>query len=108
MAYPTSAPTRLPTVARATASGMFQGRPVSGSTTDGSAADWLTFQPAMGRITSEGIGATIVSSATAAATPRYPTASYIDRMNGMTSRSMKSSSDQPSTGPRGTAAFEGV
>ena len=34
-----------------------------------SAADWLTFQPAIGRITSEGIGATIVSSATAAATP---------------------------------------
>ena len=48
---------------------MFQGSPVSGSRTDASAADWLTFQPAIGRITSEGIGATIVSSATATATP---------------------------------------
>ena len=70
MAYPTSAPTRLPTVANATVSRMFQGWSVSGSSTDGSAADWLTFQPAIGRITSDGIGATIVSSATATATPR--------------------------------------
>ena len=48
---------------------MFHGSPVSGSRIDGSAADWLTFQPAIGRITSDGIGATIVSSATATATP---------------------------------------
>ncbi len=57
-------------MAKATVSTKLHGSPVSGSTTEGSAADWLTFQPAIGRITSEGIGATIVSSATATATPR--------------------------------------
>jgi hypothetical protein len=52
-----------------TASGMFHGRFVNGSSTDVSDADWLTFQPAIGRMTSDGIGATIVSRATATATP---------------------------------------
>ena len=42
---------------------------VSGSSTDGSAADWLTFQPAMGTITSDGMIGMKVSRATAMATP---------------------------------------
>ena len=49
---------------------MFHACRVNGSTMAGSVALWLTFQPAMGRITSDGMGATIVSRATAAATPR--------------------------------------
>ncbi len=43
---------------------------VSGSRMDGSATDWLTFQPAIGTITSEGMIGTKVSSAIAMATPR--------------------------------------
>ena len=46
-----------------------QGASVSGSSTDGSAADWLTFQPAMGTITSDGMIGMKVSRATATATP---------------------------------------
>ena len=42
---------------------------VSGSSTDGSAADWLTFQPAIGTITSDGMIGMNVSRATANATP---------------------------------------
>ena len=47
----------------------FQGRPVSGSSTEGSAADWLTFQPAIGTMTSEGMMGTKVSMPMAMATP---------------------------------------
>jgi len=43
---------------------------VSGSSTEGSVADWLTFQPAIGTITSEGMIGTKVSRPMAIATPR--------------------------------------
>jgi hypothetical protein len=47
----------------------FQGAWVSGSSTDGSVADWETFQPAIGTITSEGMIGMNVSSMIATPTP---------------------------------------
>ena len=47
----------------------FHGAWVSGSSTAGSVADWLIFQPAIGTMTSDGMIGMNVSSAIAIATP---------------------------------------
>ena len=69
MRYPARDPSTAPTVAMTSTASQLQGAWVSGSTTLGSDADWLTFQPAMGTITSEGMIGTKVSSPIANATP---------------------------------------